>query len=215
MVAVVSRPATNRWVLLAILGMAAAAALAFWVIAAMPYLRWDPAQFGAAYWPRRYGLITHIAGGSIALLVGPLQLWLGETRSKLALHRTLGTLYLLGVVLGVAGAYYLALTTTLGWIFGAGLFGLAVAWSITTAMAYLAIRRRLIDQHREWMIRSYVVTLAFVIFRAIVAVLSILGVGSLQDRLALASWASWAVPLVLLEPCLQWRKLGRSGTRRA
>ena len=207
MVAVVSRPVTNRWSLVAMLGIAAAAALAFWIIAALPYLRWDPAQFGDTYWPRRYGLITHIAGGSIALLVGPLQLWLGETRSKLAWHRTLGTLYLLGVAMGASAAFYLSLTTPLGWIFGAGLFGLAVAWSITTAMAYLAIRRRLIDQHREWMIRSYVVTLAFVVFRAIVAVLSIAGVGSLPDRLALASWACWAVPLVLLEPCLQWRKL--------
>lgn len=209
MVVVVSRPVTNRWPLLAMLGIAAAAAVAFWIIAAMPYLRWDPSQFGETFWPRRYGLITHIAGGSIALLVGPLQLWLGETRSKLAWHRTLGTLYLLGVVVGAAGAYYLSLTTIVGWIFGAGLFGLAAAWSATTAMAYLAIRRRAIEQHREWMIRSYVVTLAFVVFRAIVAALSIFGVGTLPDRLALASWACWAVPLVLLEPCLQWRKLRR------
>lgn len=215
MVAVVSRPVTGRWPLLATLVVAAAAALAFWIIAAMPYLRWDPAQFGDAYWPRRYGLVTHIAGGSIALLVGPLQLWLGETRSKLAWHRALGTAYLLGVVMGAAAAYYLALTTPLGWIFGAGLFGLAIAWNATTAMAYLAIRRRAIEQHREWMIRSYVVTLAFVVFRAIVAALSIFGVGTLPDRLALASWACWAVPLVLLEPCLQWRKLRRSEPRRA
>jgi hypothetical protein len=215
MVAVVSRPVINRWPLLALLGIAAAAALAFWIIAAMPYLRWDPTQFGEAYWPRRYGLLTHIAGGSAALLVGPLQLWLGETRSKLSWHRTLGTLYLIGVVVGAAGAYYLALTTSLGWIFGAGLFGLAVAWSVTTAMAYLAIRRRVIDQHREWMIRSYVVTLAFVVFRAMVAVLSAFDVGSLPDRLAVASWLCWAAPLVLLEPCLQWRKLRHSQPRGA
>lgn len=215
MVAVVSSPVTHRWPLLAMLGIAAVAALAFWIIAAMPYLRWDPAQFGDTYWPRRYGLLAHIAGGSIALLVGPLQLWLGETRSKLSWHRTLGTLYLLGVAVGAAAAYYLALTTPLGWIFGAGLFGLALAWSATTGMAYLAIRRRAIDQHREWMIRSYVVTLAFVVFRAIVAGLSILSVGSVGDRLALASWACWAVPLILLEPCLQWRKVRRSEPRAA
>ena len=213
MVAVVARRVTNRWPLLAVLAITAAAALAFWIIAAMPYLRWDPAQFGDVFWPRRYALLTHIVGGSIALFVGPLQLWLGETRSKLSWHRTLGTLYLLGVVIGAAGAYYLSVTTPVGWIFGAGLFGLAVAWSVTTAMAYRAIRRRAIDQHREWMIRSYVVTVAFILFRAIVAALSILGIGSLPDRLALASWACWAVPLVLLEPYLQWRKVRRSDAR--
>jgi hypothetical protein len=215
MVAVVTPRVTNRWPLLGVLALAAVAALAFWIIAAMPYLRWNPAQFGDVFWPRRYGLITHIAGGSIALLVGPLQLWLGETRSKLSWHRTLGTLYLLGVAVGAGGAYYLALTTPVGFVFAAGLFGLAVAWSIATAMAYRAIRRRAIDQHREWMIRSYVVTLAFVVFRAIVVALTVLGVGSEPERLALASWACWAVPLVLLEPCLQWRKVRGAQARGA
>jgi hypothetical protein len=190
-------------------GTAAIAALAFWVIAAAPYLRWDPAQFGDVFWPRRYGLMFHISGGTVALLVGPVQLWLGETRSKLAWHRTLGTLYLFGVTVGAVGAYYLSLTTPGGWVYAAGLFSLALAWTITTGMAYLAIRRRAIDQHREWMIRSYVVTLSFVVFRAIVAGLGAFGVGAFAERATFAAWACWAVPLVLLELCLQWRKLQR------
>ena len=207
MVAVVNRPSPSRWPLLAILGVAAVAALAFWILAAAPYLRLDPAQFGPAYWPRRYGLLTHIAGGTVALLAGPVQLWLGETRSALAWHRKIGTAYLIGVAVAAAAAYYLAVTTPLGWIFGSGLFMLAVAWTITTGMAYVAIRRRAIEQHREWMIRSYVVTLAFVIFRALVVALTVAGVGSHGEQLALAAWVCWAVPLLLLEPCLQWKKL--------
>ena len=207
MVAVVSRPV--RWPLLGMLGAAAAAALVFWVVAAFPYLRWDPVQFGNAFWPRRYGLITHIAGGTTALLVGPLQLWLGETRSKLAWHRTLGTVYLLGVTVGVAGGFYLSLTSPAGWVYAAGLFFLSLAWTITTGMAYLAIRRRAIDQHREWMIRSYVTTLSFVVFRAIVAVFTAFGAGTFPERVTFAAWACWAVPLLLLELCLQWRKLQR------
>ena len=210
MVAVVARPAPSRWPLVAVLGLAAAAAVAFWIIAAFPYLRWDPKQFGELFWPRRYGLIMHIAGGSIALLVGPLQLWLGETRSKLAWHRTLGTLYLLGVSVGAAGAFYLSLTTPGARVYAVGLFSLAFTWTVTTGMAYRAIRRRAIDQHREWMIRSYVVTLAFVVFRAIVAALTAFGVGTFEERAGVAAWLCWAVPLVLLEPCLQWRKARRA-----
>jgi predicted membrane protein DUF2306 len=209
MVAVVNRPSASRWPLRVMLGAAAVAALAFWILAAAPYLRLDPAQFGPVYWPRRYGLLTHIAGGTVALLCGPVQLWLGETRSALAWHRKIGTAYLIGVAVGAAAGYYLALTTPLGWVFGAGLFMLAVAWTITTGMAYVAIRRRAIEQHREWMIRSYVVTLAFVVFRAIVAALTIAEVGSVGDRFALAAWVCWAVPLLLLEPCLQWKRLRR------
>ena len=39
MAAVVSRPVTGRWPLLATLVIAAAAALAFWIVAAMPPFR--------------------------------------------------------------------------------------------------------------------------------------------------------------------------------
>jgi hypothetical protein len=135
-----------------------------------------------------------------------VQLWLGETRSKPAWHRALGNVYLVGVAVGAAGAYYLALTTPSGWLYASGLFGLAVAWTVTTGMAYLAIRARAIEQHREWMIRSFVVTLAFVVFRAVAVGLGTAGVG-FAEAASFAAWACWAVPLLLLEPCLQWRKL--------
>ena len=212
MATVASRVVPVRWPLLGMLGAALAAGLLFWVVAALPYLSLDPDHFGLggpALWPRRYELLVHIAGGTVALFVGPVQLWLGETRSKLAWHRALGNVYLVGVAIGAAGAYYLALTTAAGAFYASGLFGLAVAWTVTTGMAYLAIRARAIEQHREWMIRSFVVTLAFVVFRAVVAVLGMAGIG-LIESLSFAAWACWSVPLVLLEPCLQWRKLRAS-----
>ena len=212
MATVASRVFPPRWPLLGMLGAALAAALLFWVVAALPYLSWDPSRFGeggAGFWPRRYQLLVHIAGGTLALFVGPVQLWLGETRSKLAWHRALGNVYLVGVAVGAAGAYYLALTTQAGWLYASGLFCLAVAWTVTTGMAYRAIRARAIEQHREWMIRSFVVTLAFVVFRAIVAGLGMAGVG-LIESLSFAAWVCWSVPLLLLEPCLQWRKLRAS-----
>ena len=209
MATIASRAVPSRWPLLGLLGAALAAAVLFWVVAALPYFSLDPARFGIPqqmYWPRRYGLLPHIAGGTLALLIGPVQIWLGETRSKLKWHRLLGSLYLLGVTVGALGAYYLALTTPGPFAFATGLFGLAVAWTVTTGMAYRAIRARAIEQHREWMIRSYVVTLAFVIFRALATFLEARGVGP-ADTVSFAAWACWAVPLLLLEPCLQWRKL--------
>jgi hypothetical protein len=201
----------NYRTLAAALIAAMLAALIFWVVAALPYLRFDPAQFGP-FWARRYGLLVHIFGGSIALLVGPLQLWLGATRRRLGWHRRLGIVYVSGVAVGVLGAFYLALTTPAGRIYAWGLFSLGVAWTITTAMAYVAVRRRALDQHREWMIRSYVVTLAFVLFRALVVALGALDMGTLNERVALAAWFCWAIPLLLTEPLLQYRKLGPRGS---
>ena len=76
--------------------------------------------------------------------------------------------------------------------------------------------RGLVDQHREWMIRSYVVTFAFVVFRALFLSLQAADVGTLQEQLAACSWFCWAVPLVITEAVLQGRKIfGRRGSRDA
>jgi Predicted membrane protein (DUF2306) len=107
----------------------------------------------------------------------------------------------------LSGGFYLATHTDFGWIFGAGLFGLATAWVSTTTLAYLAIRRSLIDQHKEWMIRSYVVTFAFVTFRVIQPALQAARIGTELEQLAVAAWACWAVPLLITELVIQGRKV--------
>jgi hypothetical protein len=190
-------------------------AVIFWFVAATPYFRMQRETFGRfpeIFWDRRYGLLLHIIGGTLALFVGPIQLWLGQTRQKLQLHRTLGKLYLIGVALDNVAAYYLCLTTPVGFVYATGLFGMTLASTATTAMAVIAIRYRNFAQHREWMIRSYVVILSFVFFRMIAAGLEVAGIGGSgipgdTMRVTLAAWSSWAIPLLVTELFLQLPKL--------
>jgi hypothetical protein len=128
-------------------------------------------------------------------------------------HRVLGLVYLASVGLSAAAAYYLALHTDFGWVFGAGLASLATAWLVTTAMAGVAIVRRLHAQHGEWMIRSYVLTTAFVVFRALFEALGTAGIGTLPERLAACSWLCWSVPLLVTEAVLQGRKFATAAGR--
>jgi hypothetical protein len=151
--------------------------------------------------------LLHIGGGAVALLTGPVQLWLGLSDRRMGLHRSLGFVYIASVICGSIGAFYLASHTQGGWVFGAGLTGLGVAWLVTTGLAFVAIKRQLYDQHKEWMIRSYVVTFAFVTFRALQGTLSAANVGTLPEQLAIASWFCWAVPLLITEAILQGRKI--------
>jgi hypothetical protein len=178
----------------------------FVVLAALPYFALNEAQFDR-YWTRRWWLLAHISTGMVALLSGPFQLWLGISDQRPGLHRRLGYIYMTAIALSAATAYYLASTTDLGLAFGSGLAGLATAWLITTGMAFTAIRRQLYDQHKEWMIRSYVVTTAFVAFRIIFPLLQTSGVGTVQEQLAVAAWGCWALPLVITEAVLQGRKI--------
>lgn len=70
-------------------------------------------------------------------------------------------------------------------------------------MAYRAIRNRQIQAHREWMIRSYVLTWSFVGCRIPdLAVVQSLGPGG--DTALL--WATWSIPLFLTEVALTWRR---------
>lgn len=198
--------ARSRRGTIALLSLAALIALVFVGAAAVPYF--VSSSYGPPeYAPRRGWLLLHITGGIIALLTGPVQLWLGLADRGMAWHRKMGIGYMTGVGIGSIGAFYMATHTDFGWLFGAGLFGLAVAWVTTTGLAFLAIRRSLIDQHKEWMIRSYVVTFAFVTFRVIQPALAAAHVGTLTEDLAAAAWACWAVPLLITELVIQGRKI--------
>jgi hypothetical protein len=84
---------------------------------------------------------------------------------------------------------------------------LAIAWVTTSALAYVAIRRGNILQHKEWMVRSYVVTFSFVNFRILYDVLTALHFGKWTERTAISSWFCWAVPLLINELVVQGRKV--------
>ena len=200
----------------AILGLALLGAIVFVAVAALPYLSFlvsddtarsalDTVQFNA-YSPRRAWLLVHIAGGLIAILSGPVQLWLGISDRRMDLHRKLGLVYMGAITVGTVGAIGLAVQSPFGWIFATGLLGLALAWVVTTTLAYASIRRSLIQQHKEWMIRSYVVTFAFVTFRVLAVALEGAGM-PIQQVIDFAAWSCWAVPLLVTEAILQGRKI--------
>ncbi|HYL71116.1 MAG TPA: DUF2306 domain-containing protein [Candidatus Dormibacteraeota bacterium] len=165
------------------------------------------------YWPRRAGLIPHLTGGALAISVGLVQIWLGLTNRVNRLHRVLGKVYGAGVLVGSLGGFYLALTIPDHLPYSAGLFMLCVAWVLTTGMALYAIRTRRFEQHREWMLRSYTVTFAFVTFRLASAWLGP-WVHVPEDPVAdgldtTLAWACWAVPLLFAEPLIQLRSMRR------
>ena len=195
----------NRWSLAAI-SIAAIAAVGFFVSVALPYLLLDPAVL-SRYEPRRAWLLVHVAAGGIALLTGPIQLWLGIRARAMRVHRRLGLAYVSAVAIGSAAAFYLAAHTNLGWGFAVGITGLGVAWVATTTLAILAAYRGVVDQHRSWMIRSYTVTFAFVTFRAAWTALQTAGIGTRDEQLAMSSWFCWAVPLLIVEAVMHSRSI--------
>jgi uncharacterized membrane protein len=209
-----SRGRESRALLLAV--MAALIAALVWFVGGKAHLLTDysPASY-QDLWPRRAGLVPHLLGGATALIAGLVQIWLGLTHRTGRVHRVLGRVYVAGIVIGSVGGFYLAVTIERQFAYKSGLFCMDLAWLITTGMALYAIHRRRLEQHREWMLRSYVVSFAFVTFRLFDAVLrhyvSVPDSPQADDIAITMAWSCWAIPLLLAEPLIQLRNLRRTG----
>mgnify|MGYP003694386923 CR=1 FL=1 len=152
-------------------------------------------------------MLVHVAGGAIALLTGPVQLWLGISRRAMRVSIDASVPPTSHRSESVRSPPSTSRHTTLGWGFASGITGLGIAWIVTTTLAVAAIRRGLIEQHRDWMIRSYVVTFAFVTFRAAWLALQAAGVGTRDEQLAMSSWFCWAAPLLVVETIQHGRRI--------
>ena len=171
------------------------------------YFVWSEQSYGY-YWPFRLALVAHVTGGLVALLMGVFQLWSGLNANAMGTHPLTGRIYLAGVLVGSLGAIVLAFTShAYGFGWGVGLFSLAVAWLATTFTALLCIKRRNIRAHRQWMIRSYIVTFAFVIFRIATDYIPAeawWGI-SLAEMSTAMIWPVWVLPLLAYEVYLQYQ----------
>jgi uncharacterized membrane protein len=108
-------------------------------------------------------LIPHTLAGMLALLIGPLQFSSRFRQRYLNIHRVLGRVYVVSVFVGSFTGIALAWGRP-------GLPGTsmqAAAWMVCTTAAFLTARNRQIVPHRQWMARSYAVTLTFVSSRVL------------------------------------------------
>jgi hypothetical protein len=85
--------------------------------------------------------------------------------------------------------------------------------SAVSRMALRVIRNRVIDAHKEWVMRSYVLTFAFVNFRSWVDLPVISTIGTPAERITAVVWTGWTLPLFATEVFLQWKRTGRRRVR--
>lgn len=174
---------------------------------ALPYYGFDEEDFGR-FWIMKWPLIGHISGGLIALIIGPFQFWPAFRNRYLKIHRVMGLTYITAILIGTISSINLALTTGIAvhWTWALSLIVLALAWISTTGMAFRFILLKRIQMHKEWMVRSYVVTFAFVLFRFLNSFPAIIENANFLERGATLIWVSWVIPLFVTEMILQWNK---------
>jgi uncharacterized membrane protein len=160
-----------------------------------PFLEHKPLEniiWRIAFW-------THVGLGALALALGPFQLSVKRRQRNLSLHRQLGKLYVVSILLASLGAFYASFFADTGWIASVGFGTLAVAWFYTTLRAYQTIRQKKVNEHRAWMYRSYAVTFAAVTLRIILPVeLAILHL-PFSVAYPIVAWLCWVPNLLVVE----------------
>jgi len=142
------------------------------------------------------GFYTHISLGGLALLVGWTQFRESIRRKNKNLHRNLGKVYLISVLLSGFSALYIAYFATGGIITTLGFSCLAIIWLYSTIRAYLEIKNRSISKHQKYMTYSYAACFAAVTLRIWLPVLTAV----FQDFLIayrLVSWLCW-IPNIIV-----------------
>jgi uncharacterized membrane protein YozB (DUF420 family) len=175
-----------------------------------------------ANWPEHGGhlpiVLVHATGGLCMLLLGAAALYIGWTKKAFRRHKWFGYAYL---TLGGTGALAALIVSVQSPHAPHSLYiatgTLACVWLAVAAMALRAARNRRFDSHREWMIRSFVLTWTFVGCRLATMVDFYPWLG--PESTTAAIWVNWIVPLIACEFALRWTdgakvsaNAGRGGT---
>jgi uncharacterized membrane protein len=170
------------------------------------FLKLTPEELGK-YFNYRWFLIAHITAGGGALIIGPFQFSETLRRKNVKIHRMMGILYLLAMLVSSVCAVVLAATTAyvVNWAYAFSLQVWVSVWMLTSFIAYRMAWVRRFNEHKEWAIRSYLVTLAFVVSGSALKLPVVQQLGSFADISPSFFWMGWSVPLFVYEVIRSFR----------
>lgn len=156
-------------------------------------------DFAAALFARHpVGALVHMVCSPVALVAGALQVNRALRTRHGLLHRWLGRVHVLAVLLAGSSGLALAFGSFGGPITHWGFGLMAVLWLGSTGQGFMAMRRGERTLHREWMMRSYAITLAAVTLRIYVPLTQIAGL-PFEDAYRAIAWLCWVPNLLLAE----------------
>ncbi len=157
----------------------------------------SPELLASSLWNTAFRL--HIFLGGLSLLTGWSQFNSKLRNKRLRLHRTLGKIYVLSVLISGTAGLYIAFYATGGQVAQWGFGFLAIAWLSTTYMAFTKIKALDIESHQQWMIRSYATAFAAVMLRIYLPFMQS-GLGmEFIDAYRIVAWLCWVPNLLVAE----------------
>ena len=162
------------------------------------------------YQPFRWWLLPHGLAGACAILLGPLQFSDRLRQRFTKFHRVVGRIYITGaLIVAPLGAYIQFFEERMG---GPRSFSIpalvdAILLMLTTAIAFGFILNGKVQQHRQWMTRSFAVALVFLEVRVVGG---ITGWDKNPAAIETIVWSCLAFSLLTADLVLQVQELRRS-----
>ena len=162
------------------------------------------------YQPFRWWLLPHGVAGACAILLGPLQFSDRLRQRFTKFHRVVGRIYITGaLIVAPLGAYIQFFEERMG---GPRSFSIpalvdAILLMLTTAIAFGFILNGKVQQHRQWMTRSFAVALVFLEVRVVGG---ITGWDKNPAAIETIVWSCLAFSLLTADLVLQVQELRRS-----
>ena len=164
------------------------------------------------YQPFKWWLLPHGIAGACALLLGPMQFSDRLRQRYTKLHRVTGRVYVAGAfIAGPLGIYIQVIQHRIGAPLSFTMIAAThgTLWMLTTGIALVLILKRKVQQHRQWMTRSFAVGPGVFLGARV-----ILGVTGLENRgpaaVETVIWMTIAFSIVLADIVLQVQEQQRS-----
>jgi len=163
------------------------------------------------YHPFRWWLLPHGIAGACALLLGPLQFSDRLRQRFTKFHRVAGRIYVASaMILAPLGAYIQYFQERTGAPRSFSVAGVvdAILLMLTTGIAFAFILNGKVQQHRQWMTRSFAVALVFLEVRVVQGVTGWENLGIAATETVV--WSCLAFSLLSADIVLQVQELLRS-----
>lgn len=173
-------------------------------------LQYVPAKNGVAFlnvkqdvagmWPYRAAFFAHVYSSIFVLMAGIVQFHPYARRRFPAVHRMSGRIYVFVILLvsgpsGLLMGYY----GNGGWVAQTAFCLLAVLWMLFTWKGFTAVRSGNRAAHRQWMYRSYALTLSAISLRLWKWLLVCLFEPRPMDVYQVVAWLGWVGNLIVAE----------------
>lgn len=173
------------------------------------FLQIKQQYLGIQHWKTAFWI--HVFTSMFALLAGFTQFFPILLRRMPQIHRWMGRAYVINVcfITGPA-SLVMAFYANGGWTSRLAFILLALSWMLTSAMGWHTALRREWTRHREWMLRSYALTLSAITLRVWKYSLVFLFEPRPMDLYRMVAWLGFVPNLLLVEWLIYRQRKARS-----